>query len=753
MEDSLPCTDIKKEFWAELKNHTSPKELQALLDANADINYHYKDNRGKTALHVAVEKSSFSLLKFLLCNKADVNSQKADGATPLIEAAYKGNVEIVKLLLARCADTELRKWTDDNKTALLYVQGYIDYCEKRGFSVQTGFFYQNIQLFLSFFREEQKSCFYYANIAKLIKDTNHTLSRENFSDALSHHDINYIKDALNNNFNANYCLSESTSLHDAAYHGNITILALLLAHGVDVNRQAANGNTPLMIAAYNHHFDFLKYLLWYGADAGLVKNKNETALSMAILRYEEMNDSEFVPIIHCLKNVTDCLTNWLKEAYINPYIKKLPDLPTYFEEYTFESTKKPISGYVEYVYALTARNETRFIIGTIKLHSRRSACYLEEWTQSQFLTVEGIFEQPLKNYAHAIVEFLAASFSKRMLLGGLSAGVIGATRGFVHVLVSRYAERKSIFPALLRISFRIAIQSISPGISSYLKERPAIHDPQNESTTFDPGFLLVVFFLSQVIIEEASERYLSEEKSRYILLGLCAFCVIMFPIRWDEVLVNLVMGMLEGALGQCLGRRFLPYDERLSIISNYCGLDNISLNDYFKQHATSSSSIVIKSKNGIEVSKANCDSVPLHELHHINLRKSDLSKAIFTNASFKGKDVSEVKMHRTRIDGADFSEVQGLTPLQLCEAKFSLELNQRTLKATDKKNQAIIEQAYKLKPEKELSYFFAKCNKRNIFFTNLDTVLKDNLKLNRQLKALLAVLPEDISNFFQPKPR
>ncbi len=91
---------------------------KTLIEHGADINL--KNNKGSTALIMAVEKEQYEIAKLLVEHKADLNVLVLDEATgqkksALIIAAEKGNVDIAKLLIEHGATNV----GDGNYTALM----------------------------------------------------------------------------------------------------------------------------------------------------------------------------------------------------------------------------------------------------------------------------------------------------------------------------------------------------------------------------------------------------------------------------------------------------------------------------------------------------------------------------------------------------------------------------------------------------------------------------------------------------------
>ena len=74
-----------------------------------------QDSSGCVALHWVCQKGHLECAKALLGAGADINKQANDGWTPLMLAAWRGNIEVVRELLKQGAKKEMKN--KDGNTA------------------------------------------------------------------------------------------------------------------------------------------------------------------------------------------------------------------------------------------------------------------------------------------------------------------------------------------------------------------------------------------------------------------------------------------------------------------------------------------------------------------------------------------------------------------------------------------------------------------------------------------------------------
>jgi len=110
--------------------------IQALLDAGANTNIHYRD--GDTPLMIAVWQDKPDVVRMLLDRGVDVQARNTFGATALMRVAGTGDARLLSLLLAKGADINAKDNYGCNalRFAILYGQvSSVKMLLKRGIDV------------------------------------------------------------------------------------------------------------------------------------------------------------------------------------------------------------------------------------------------------------------------------------------------------------------------------------------------------------------------------------------------------------------------------------------------------------------------------------------------------------------------------------------------------------------------------------------------------------------------------------------
>jgi len=87
----------------------------------------------------------------------------------------------------------------------------------------------------------------------------------------------------------------------ASFEGHTDVIQFLAEQGADVDAQADNGMTALMIAARNGHFAAAKVLLAAGADPDIVDQDDQSALDLA----QKSGNSQIVDLLRQAGAVED----------------------------------------------------------------------------------------------------------------------------------------------------------------------------------------------------------------------------------------------------------------------------------------------------------------------------------------------------------------------------------------------------------------------------------------------------------------
>ena len=327
-EDGLRVAELLLEHGAEVdtrsKDHSTPLHLASqhgklemvrlLLDHGADPEANAEGYMGEKPLHQVSsgkyrsQEDGVRVAQLLLERGADVNARRNDHQTPLHVASYFGFVEIVRLLLDRCADPEANAESDMGEKPLHKVS-YGKYRSQedgvrvaqllleRGADVNTrrndGWTPLNVA-----------SYFGIVEIVRLLLDngadpeTNaegdmgekplHKVSSGKYR---SQEDgVRVAQLLLERGADVNIRRNDDwTPLHVASFHGNVEIVHLLLDHGADpeANAEGDMGEKPLHKVSsgkYRSQEDGVhaaQLLLECGADVNTRRNDDWTPLHVA----------------------------------------------------------------------------------------------------------------------------------------------------------------------------------------------------------------------------------------------------------------------------------------------------------------------------------------------------------------------------------------------------------------------------------------------------------------------------------------
>ncbi|XP_070553216.1 ankyrin repeat domain-containing protein 50-like [Ptychodera flava] len=222
--------------------------MRLLVEAGAKV---VSLDENAIALKEALEKEES--IRDLLDNGAMINNKDSNGRTLLANAAYCGNVNVVKLLLNRSADVEQVDKTGQTPLNLAARQGHtevvnllvehsskVDHKDKDGWTALRSAAWAG----------------HTDVVVALLK---------------AGADV----DALDSD--------QRTALRAAAWGGHDDIVLSLLEHGASVNKADKEGRTALIAAAYMGHSQIAEHLLDFGAEINHQDSDGRTALSVASL--------------------------------------------------------------------------------------------------------------------------------------------------------------------------------------------------------------------------------------------------------------------------------------------------------------------------------------------------------------------------------------------------------------------------------------------------------------------------------------
>jgi ankyrin repeat protein len=250
-------------------------------DINARGGYHC------TPLHVATVKGDIDVMKLLLAHGADVTSLGNREQTPLHETSERGHFEMTKLLLGR--DVDVNAQDEDGTTAL-----YLASCEgelevvrallQHGASVDC----RSIEGWTPL---QTASEIGHLGVVQLLFESGAAVDSQNNAGwtplilASQNGHLGVVDFLLQNGAAVDFRHSDGrTPLFQASVYGHLDVVKLLLQSGAAVDGKANNGWTPLHKASENGCLDVVRLLLQSGATVDGKTNVGWTSLDVASWR-------------------------------------------------------------------------------------------------------------------------------------------------------------------------------------------------------------------------------------------------------------------------------------------------------------------------------------------------------------------------------------------------------------------------------------------------------------------------------------
>ena len=227
--------------WAAQKDDGALADLLIAKGAKVDA----ATDLGVTPLWIAANNASPAMVQRLLQAHANPNTAPPTGQTPLMLAAREGNAQVVKLLLAHGADPNVKE-TAHGQTALMWAAA------ERHPDVVRALLESGADV-----RVHSKSWSQNVNVC--------------------------CQETGNDELTAVVPRGGYTALHFAAQYGDVETVRLLAAAHADLNDPAADGTSPLVVAAHVGQTDAAKVLLQAGADPNAA-GAGYSALHVAVTR-------------------------------------------------------------------------------------------------------------------------------------------------------------------------------------------------------------------------------------------------------------------------------------------------------------------------------------------------------------------------------------------------------------------------------------------------------------------------------------
>jgi len=280
------------------------QDYQELSDLVSYIeNKDVANKDGYFPIHRAAEKGQTDLVKILLRNGADVNTEIVDSSwTPIHLAAQAGQLDTVMLLNSEGAVLNYHNKGVMAPLHLAVENGHLDtvkFLVSQGADIEDYAGYTTPLVTAARHAGEGPLSLQTANmeiVEYLLDQGADVTNGEPLEDAVvenfwGHRDVNEtaraetVKVLLSRgaNVNAQNPEDRSTPLHKAMNNDGTEIVEILLANGAKIEAKDENGHTPLQLASLKGKDRLVRFLLSKGAKVNTADNNLDTPLHYAAL--------------------------------------------------------------------------------------------------------------------------------------------------------------------------------------------------------------------------------------------------------------------------------------------------------------------------------------------------------------------------------------------------------------------------------------------------------------------------------------
>ncbi|XP_070568943.1 putative ankyrin repeat protein RF_0381 isoform X2 [Ptychodera flava] len=281
--------DKSKQLWNAVDTGQYKEAKKLIGKSSCDVNYKNESRFEATALHQAAKKGYVEHVKLLMKFKADVEAKTKDGWTPIHYAAEEGYTEIVQLMLKQAKNVDcttkggstplfLAAKNGHTDTVRVLKEAGADVSQRKGevsplqIAAQNGHLL-TLEYLIKSGATELTGAFHsaiekgYIDVVRLLKDSGANVEAKT--------------------------TAGDYPIHLAAWNGRSNIIQYLLKMGAKINATNKGGDTALHYAAFCGEKETMEVLLNNGADSFVENNKGETAFDRA----EQENNQECASIL------------------------------------------------------------------------------------------------------------------------------------------------------------------------------------------------------------------------------------------------------------------------------------------------------------------------------------------------------------------------------------------------------------------------------------------------------------------------